>query len=361
MTTDAPTPLPPSTRLQSLDLLRGWDMLLLTVIGPLLWAAHRVWGLPPWVRAQLTHVRWEGLTLWDLIMPLFIFMCGAAIPFALPKRLCEGRAGWPYWRHVLGRVALLWVLGMMTQGHLLSLNPDRIVFYNNTLQSIAAGYLIAALALLIPWRWVRVALPLLLAGVYGLLLATCGDYTPAGNFALRVERLVFPSNHDGYGWTLTSLMFGAMTLCGMNCTELLRSRLTPWQKVGALAALGALLLGGGLLLGLWEPAIKHVYTVSFTAQALGWGVLALAALYLWADVLHLCRGFGLVTLFGQYALTAYLCVETFPAILRTAANLFTQGVPHWLGPRPQPFVHALASAILLTCVLLIRKRLASRT
>ena len=75
----------PEARLLALDLLRGLDMLLLTVVGPVLWAVHRVWALPPWVCKQLTHARWEGLTTWDLIMPLFIFMCGAAVPFAAGK------------------------------------------------------------------------------------------------------------------------------------------------------------------------------------------------------------------------------------------------------------------------------------
>lgn len=355
--TDPPASM---SRLQSLDLLRGLDMLLLTVVGPVLWGAHRVWGLPSWVRDQLTHVRWEGLTVWDLIMPLFIFMCGAAIPFALPKRLTNGKPGWLFWRHVFGRVALLWVLGMIAQGNLLTLNPSRIVFYNNTLQAIAAGYLIAAIAFLIPWRWVRVALPFLLASAYGLSLAIWGDYTPAGNAALRFERWLFPSNHDGYAWTLTTLMFGAMTLCGMHCTALLRSHLTPWRKVGVLASLGVSLLVGGLLLGHWEPAIKRVYTVSFTAQALGWGVLALTALYLLADVFRLCQGPGLITLFGQYALTAYLCEVVFAPVLRTAANLLTQGVPYWLGSHSYPFVQALASAAILIGILLIRRRLFMR-
>ncbi len=347
----------PAQRLRSLDLLRGLDMLLLTVVGPLLWAAHRVWGLPQWVCGQLTHVAWEGLTLWDLIMPLFIFMCGAAVPFALPRRLREGRAGWAFWRHVLGRVALLWVLGMVTQGNLLSLDPNRIVFYNNTLQAIAAGYLIAALAILIPWQWVRVALPFVLAGTYGVILATYGDYTPAGNAAIQVEHWVFPSNHDGYGWTLTTLMFGAMTLCGMHCTLLLRSGLSAWRKVGALALLGVVLLGGGLLLGPWEPAVKRIFTVSFTAQAMGWGVLALAALYMLTDVLGWCRGPGIVTLFGQHALLAYLCHEAFFPVFRTAAGILVQGVPHWLGPKPQPFVQMVAATLLLIAVLLIRRRL----
>jgi hypothetical protein len=34
-------------------------------------------------------------------MPLFIFMCGAAVPFALERRLKEGKC--VFWRHVLWR------------------------------------------------------------------------------------------------------------------------------------------------------------------------------------------------------------------------------------------------------------------
>ena len=351
----------PAPRLLALDLLRGLDMLLLTVAGPLLWAAHRAWGVPAWVRGQLSHVPWEGLALWDLIMPLFIFMCGAAVPFALAKRLRDGRPGWRYWRHVLARVTLLWVLGMLVQGHLLTLDPARIVPYNNTLQAIAAGYLIAACVFPLPWRALRVVFPLLLAAIYGLALAGFGDYTPAGNAAVRLERFFFPINNDGYGWTLTSLMFGAMTLCGMNCAELLRSALSPARKAATLAALGAALLLGGLFLGHWEPAIKRIYTVSFTAQALGWGVLALAALYLWADVLRLARGSGLVACFGRHALAAYLLGTLFAPVVHAAANLFTQGLPHWFGPVPQPFLHALAAAILLACALRFLDRRPART
>lgn len=341
----------PEARLLALDLLRGLDMLLLTVVGPVLWAVHRVWALPPWVCKQLTHARWEGLTTWDLIMPLFIFMCGAAVPFALGKRL---RGKWPgraYLRHVLGRVVLLWILGMMVQGELLTLDPAHIILYNNTLQAIAVGYLIAACAFPLPWRALRAALPLVLAALYGLLLACLGDYTPDGNFAVRLERTLFPGNTDGYGWTLTSLMFGAMTLWGMNCAELLRGGLSPRRKVVLLAALGLAALLGGLALGNWEPAIKRIYTVSFTAQAMGWCTLLLAVLYLWADVLRLARGPGLVVLFGRHALAAYLLGTFFAPVIQTAAALLTQGIPHWLGPAPQPFVQALAAALLLAVAL----------
>ena len=73
-------------RLVSLDLLRGLDMFLLTVIGPLVWALDGAFGLPDAVLFQFTHP-WEGFTLWDIIMPLFLFMCGAAIPLSLERRI----------------------------------------------------------------------------------------------------------------------------------------------------------------------------------------------------------------------------------------------------------------------------------
>lgn len=345
-----------SSRLQSLDLLRGLDMLLLTVFGPLLWTIDRVWGVPPWICEQLVHARWAGFTLWDLIMPLFIFMSGAAIPFAVPKRLTDGRAGWPFWRHVLGRVAFLWITGMVVQGNLLSLDPSRFFYYSNTLQAIAAGYLIAAPAFLMPRRWMRVTLPLVLAGGYTFLLATLGDATFEENFALRVERWLFPSYKEGYAFTLTSMMFGAVSLCGMNCAEWLRGEASPWRKVGVLALVGGVLLGGGFLLELWEPPIKRVFNLTFTVQAMGWSVLALSMLYMLADVLHLCRGPGIVTLFGQHALTAYLCVEAFAPLLHHAARILTQGFPHWFGNGPQPFIQSLASAALIVFVLYLRRR-----
>ena len=130
-------------RLYSLDVLRGLDMILLVVVGPIIKAANQVWHFSPAFMGQFKH-GWEGFTLWDVIMPLFIFMCGAAVPFALGRRLVEGRAGAAFWRHVLFRVAMLWVLGMVIQGNLLSLDPAKFNPYSNTLQAIAAGYFAAA-------------------------------------------------------------------------------------------------------------------------------------------------------------------------------------------------------------------------
>ena len=175
-----------SARLVSLDLLRGLDMLLLTVVGPFFTALNEAVGLPDAVMRQFHHA-WGGFTLWDLIMPLFIFMCGAAVPFALGRRLENGRTDAKYWIHVAKRFALLWFLGMVAQGRLLTLDLSQISFFDNTLQTIACGYLVAAIALPVKSRKVRIALPMVLALAYAAFLHFGGDYSQTGNAAAKFE------------------------------------------------------------------------------------------------------------------------------------------------------------------------------
>lgn len=363
-------------RLFSLDMLRGLDMLLLTVVGPLVHGLDKSWKLPPAVMGQFRH-GWECFTLWDIIMPLFIFMCGAAIPLALPKRLVDGKAGWAYWRHVLGRVALLWFCGMLVQGNFCSLDPLKINIFSNTLQSIAVGYLATAAVMLVPCRWTRISITASLAVVYGLLIHFCGDYTPQGNFTVGFDRLLFswflPANNQVfaylsdpnattiYTWVLPSMMFAFMTLCGFHATEILKSGLGEWQKAGALAVYGGAMEAAGWILSIWVPVIKPIYTVSFTLQAMGWCVLALAFLYAVTDIWRLRRGTWLVILFGQFALTAYLVThQPFAPALQALAKTLVQGMPRLFGETAQPFVVQVVASVCLVVALMLRRALKAR-
>ena len=364
-------------RLFSLDILRGLDMFLLTVIGPVFWAANKIWPMPDMVQKQFKHF-WGGFTLWDIIMPLFIFMCGAAIPYALSKRLGEdGKPTAGFWGHVFSRVILLWFCGMLVQGNLATLDILRISPYNNTLETIAAGYLIAALVMLVPVRALRIATPVLLVVVYGALLHFLGDYSQTGNFAAVCEAKVlswilpadntFMKNianpesgvpYHGYTWFLTTIMFGFMTLCGAQCAEILRSKLSRKNKALSLFGLAAGLLAAGWgLVFAGIPMIKHIFTVSFTLQAMGWSVLALAILYVVTDIWKIRRGWWIITLFGQCALTAYMVSHFFRAALDAAAKAVVQGLPHLIGDTYMPLVTALASATFLTLACWARRRM----
>lgn len=353
-------------RLFSLDVLRGMDMLLIVAVGRLLRSADAVWGLPPQLMAQVRH-NWGGFTFWDMIMPLFIFMCGAAVPFGLGKRMKDGRPTIEYWKHVAGRVVLLWVLGMVSQGHLLTLDPMMVSPYNNTLQAIAMGYLVAASAMCVPSKWFRRLLPVGLALLYAVLLSFFGDYSKDGNFAMRVElkalSWLVPDGSEaynlyGYTWFLTSLMFGAMTMTGFNATELLRSALSPWRKCGWLALGGVALCVFGYGIAPVVPLIKPIYSLSFTAASMGWSCIALAALYALTDILGCRRGCGLFVLYGQFALWAYMAGVFAPAF-NSLSEVLLGGLAHWIGEKPMPFVYAVSYVCLVTCMLLVRRRLSA--
>ena len=104
--------------------------------------------IPDWINAQMEHVRWEGFSAWDLIMPLFLFIVGTAMPLSLARRLEAGQSKTALYRKVLLRSAILFVLGMVAQGNLLQADLSTLHVYCNTLQAIACGYLIASVAML---------------------------------------------------------------------------------------------------------------------------------------------------------------------------------------------------------------------
>ena len=357
-------------RLLSLDMLRGADMFLLTVIGPFVWALNKSFGLPKGVLAQFDHA-WGGFSLWDIIMPLFIFMSGAAVPFAMKGRLDDGHARWRYWRHVLSRFALLWVLGMVAQGRLLTLDANLISPFDNTLQTIAFGYLACAIVYRIPSRAVRFAIPAALALVYTLILAFLGDYSKTGNAAMLFENWFVPFTvpatsrvlelaDPGYTWWATIPMFAAMGLSGMCATEILKDEnLAPSRRATRLAVAGAALLALGWLLVPVIPPIKHIYTLSFTAQAMGWSMLALAALYALFDIRFAGsaaagRAMSLLVLFGRTSLLAYMCIDVFGSVFNAFGKMFAPGFVHLFGEWAGPLSAWLASTLLLVAVLKTR-------
>ena len=76
-----------NNRLASLDILRGLDLWLLLMVGPVLHTFLRCGYGENWefIRFHADHVAWEGFSLWDIIMPLFKFMTGITIPFSRGK------------------------------------------------------------------------------------------------------------------------------------------------------------------------------------------------------------------------------------------------------------------------------------
>ena len=62
---------------------------------------------------------------YDIIMPLFLFIVGAVIPFSMGKRLREAPNKASLYPHLFKRFVLLFILGWIVQGNLLSLDINK--------------------------------------------------------------------------------------------------------------------------------------------------------------------------------------------------------------------------------------------
>jgi predicted acyltransferase len=352
-------------RLVSLDALRGFDMFWIVgghaIVSGLGKSLNCEW-FNRHVLPQINHVPWEGFTAWDLIMPLFLFMVGAAMPFSFAKRLAQGESKGRLFVHVLYRVAVLWILGMIAQGRLLEYDLAQLQLYSNTLQAIAAGYLIASILLFtLRPRWQFVATAALLLAYWGLLTLVpvpghgAGQLTPEGNLAIYIDKLILGPFQDGthYTWILSSMTFAATVMMGAFAGQLLRTGGTKWQKVVILLCSGLACVLVGWAWGFVFPIIKHIWTSSMVLFAGGWSLLLLCLFYLVIDVLRVRSWAIFFVVIGTNAILAYMVTHVFD--FRHISDIFIHGLARWTGPW-HGFVQALGALAVLWLLLLLLYR-----
>ena len=359
-------------RLISLDVLRGADMILLTCIGGILRGIDAWWGPFDGLSAQTGHP-YEGFTLWDMILPLFVYMSGAAIPFGFGKRLdSEGRPTRSFWTHLLKRFALLWLMGMILQNGLLTMDPMKIDPYRNVLQTIAI-LMVATSLLWIVKNWkIRIAVPFLVLATVGGLQAIWGDYSQAGSISWRIESAwrvaVLPVGNiglqpRGYNSFLVSAVVCAFVFGPAGCftVELLRGRKTERFKLTVLFSVGLAFLFLGWALLPWVPSIKRMMSMSFTLRALGGCFLLMALSYWLFDVLKWRHGISLFLLYGRFSLVAYFIHSLFSRPLQTAGEILTQGFTYWFGMASKSFWTYVGVIILQTWFLILWSREKKKT
>jgi predicted acyltransferase len=337
----------PSNRLASLDILRGFDLFMLVFFQPVFVAFARHWKDVPvfsFLLHQLEHVKWEGFSAWDLVMPLFLFMVGAAMPFSFEKYRAnpDKRA---IYKKITKRFVILFILGAVVQGDLLSLDPMQIRIYTNTLQAIAVGYVISAVLLLHLSRKGQVVATLLLLTGYWALLTFLGDFTPDGNFAEAVDRAVLGRVRDGvtyaedgswsfsdnyrYTWVLTSMVFGVTTMLGAFAGQIMKNGKDKRKNSQLLFIIGGALLVSAWLLSFQTPIIKKIWSASMTLWSGGLCFLLMALFYYIVDYKGRSNGLNWLKIYGMNSIVAYTLgmVVNF----RSAAHSLLWGLEKYTG------------------------------
>ena len=316
-------------RLESLDALRGFDLFFLVALGPLAHSLARAADVG-WLNDCMwafNHVQWEGFSPWDLIMPLFLFMSGTSMPFALSrfKGVSDKKT---FFRRLGKRILLLWIFGMMCQGNLLGFDPDRIYLYSNTLQSIAAGYLITAVLFLYTSRRTQIGVAVALLLVYWAAMQFItvgsyggGNYTPEGNLAEWIDRTVLGRFRDGakvvdgevvfapwyhYTWILSTLNFGVTVLTGLFAGYIAKDKTSDIHKLKLYFGAGAAMVAAGWLWGLQMPVIKTIWTSSMVLVSSGYCFLLMGLFYYLIDYKGYKKNITWLKVYGMNSIVAYM-------------------------------------------------------
>ncbi|MEZ5103505.1 MAG: DUF5009 domain-containing protein [Draconibacterium sp.] len=340
-----------SERLGSLDILRGFDLFCLVFFQPVFsrLARNLDWAPFNWIDSNLHHVQWEGFVFWDIIMPLFMFMAGASMPFAFAKHLRSGGKAELY-KRILKRVILLWIFGMMCQGNLLSLDPHRIFLFSNTLQAIAVGYLIAAVMLMHLKRNGQIIVTASLLLIYWALMmfVSVGDwgggkFGPDNNLAEYIDRTLLGRFRDGstitengisfgkyrYTWLLSSLNFGVTVMTGVFAGQILKSNLSKIKKLQWLLIIGVAMIIAGQLWGLQMPIIKKIWTSSMTLFSSGICFLLMALFFFLVDYKNYGKYLDWLKIYGMNSILAYMLYEIID--FSGVVNSVFRGVEQYIG------------------------------
>jgi predicted acyltransferase len=313
----------PNNRIHSIDVLRGFDMLMIVFADQFFSKLHQGSGsgFTAAIAQQFQHPEWFGFRFYDIIMPLFLFVVGAVIPFSLKHRLQKNAPKKALFQKLLRRFAILFFLGWIVQGNLLAFDWSVFKIFSNTLQAIAVGYVFTSLAYVYLKPKTRVLIFISCLIVYGLLLTLpaipgIGRSTlqPDVNFALYLDHLIFGAFDDGkqYTWFLSGLGFTATTLSGLFAGELIKKESNRIKVFKTLIIYGGIALTLGIIGNTFHPVVKKIWSSTFVLVSSGLCYFLMALFYWIVDIKQQHRWTFFLKVIGMNAITAYVITHVLP-------------------------------------------------
>jgi len=339
MTTTASTPAagspgpvsgPASTRLISLDVLRGVTIAFMIMVNNN--GSNQAWPF-------MKHADWNGMTATDLVFPTFLFVVGASVVLAFEARLSRGATRAALAWQTVRRAATLFLFGLIVNGFGMVLYTFPHIQWNSwrvygVLQRIAICYLVVGLFYLWDRRWQsKVAVLIFALVTYWILmrwvpvpgLGVPGRDIPFldkdANLVAWLDRHIFPGSmlyettRDPEG-LLSDLPALGTALLGMLAGIWMRSKHTLQSKAAGLAGGAAACLAIGSLWAIWFPLNKKLWTSSYVLVAGGIS-MGLLALFFWAIEVRGSRGKWTWPwlVLGSNSIAAYMISELLGSVL----------------------------------------------
>ena len=331
-TTESPKP----QRLISLDALRGFDMFWIIGGAGMVVALLEVLRFPDaWVEEvalQMTHVAWEGFHFFDLIFPLFVFISGVTVPYAVLSKKAKGIPVKSLQWNIIKRSVIIILIGLSYS--FFKFEEGALRLYT-VLWMIGMSYLIGASLNLHIENWkTKLVIFFGTLVVYHILILYLpypgkGDViTPDNNLAAWLDRTLLTTNlyreiYDPEG-TIRVFTGGMLGMLGGMVGQRIKSYNTPDLRCSIellIAGLTCLLLGW--VWSFFFPIIKDLWSPSFILWAGGWSFLLLSLFYTVMDVWGL-RWLGWVFVpIGMNSIAVYAAQWWIP--LDASRDFFFQG------------------------------------
>jgi len=362
-------------RLLSLDALRGFDMFWIMSGEQIVHALAKVtqWPVLLWLSGQLHHTIWNGITFYDMIFPLFLFIAGVSMPYSIGSKAAKSgvRKAWQLpWKakkdiylSMLKRTVILILLGMVVNGAL-KFNGYENTRFASVLGRIGLAWLFAGIVYLnCGVRGQMLWFIGFLAGYWAAMMFVpvpgygAGVLTMQGSLESYIDTLLLPGRlhdkiHDPEG-ILSTIPAISTALLGVFTGSFLRWQSPKWTMLKK----GLILFGAGLILILlgsaWNlefPINKRLWSSSFVLYVGGWSLQFLAVFYLLIDVAGLKKWSMPFVWIGTNSILIYLCSEGLVNFGHTAAYLFG-GLIH-LAPTGWQIVYTAISVTLVQLMLL---------
>lgn len=295
----------------SLDSFRGIDVLLMILVN--------VQGNGDDAFPLLKHAEWNGLTLADVVFPIFLLIVGLSAPLAIDK------PGYKFsWFAIYRRAFLLFMIGVCLSWLIRpTIDPD-MIRWTGVLQRIAVVYVCCA-AVIVVRRGASLAaiFAALLLAVHSWMLLRLGapsggapSMSPGMGISGWLDQNFIPGRVLRVTWepegVLSTLPAIANGLIGVSVMRWIKGHKISTSR---LLVAGGMILAVGFALSSILPLNKNLWTASFALVTSGVGILFWVVLKaLWSLIGRSSVAYWTVSL-GQAALTLYIVHTLLIAII----------------------------------------------
>jgi len=359
---------PTNARLISLDALRGFVMFWIMSGEHIIHALAKAAPIPffIWMSSQLHHAEWNGITFYDMIFPVFLFVAGVSMPYSFEKKIQQAGVKTPkdlprnekrkIYLSMLKRTCILLVLGVVVNG-LLRFDGFYHTRFASVLGRIGLAWFFAGII------YLNFDLKKQLIWFFGILIGYyiamkwipvpdfgAGVLTKEGSLEAYIDRLFLPGrlhstvyDPEGIFSTLPAI---STALLGVFTGTFLKVKysFSIETKMLLMALAGVVLILAGLIWDINFPINKHLWTSSFVCFVGGFSILFFVFFYLIIDFFGFHKWAFPLILIGSNSILIYIAAEGLVDFKHTADYVFG-GLINFLPFIWQPVFAALSVTV----------------